>query len=685
MITLLARNLSEGTAMSEKLTFQAETQQLLDILIHSLYTEKEIFLRELISNASDALNRLQFEMLTNDAVLDADAELAIRITLDEDAKTLTISDTGIGMDRAEIIAGLGTIAKSGAKAFVEAMREQPESASDIIGQFGVGFYSAFMVARQVDVVSRSFRPDDEAVMWTASGGTDYTLAPADKTARGTDVVIHLQDDAVEFASEFRVKDIVRRHSDYVAFPIYVGADEEATNKQQAVWRRSPGELEDEDYDSFYKMLTMDFGGAAHHLHIRADVPMQFYALLYIPGSNQPNMFSPRKDPGLKLYARKILIEEYNRELLPEYLSFVQGVVDSEDLPLSVSRESIQATRVMASLKKTITRRILSDLKRMAKNNRDKYLLIFQEFGAWLKQGLVVESDDRDDLQPLLFFQTTRDDDPSQYHSLDDYVERMADNQSDIFYIIADEYSSGARSPHLDAFRQRDIEVLYFTHPVDAMLPMGLPEYKGHKLVSVDSADLDLGDIGEVAEADAAARESLADDAFADLKSRMQQTLGERISDVRESSALVDNPARLVSDDEASSRHMYRINRLLDKEFQLPVKTLELNARHPLMHNLSGMIASGGDDALVEAVIEQVFETALLQDGIHPDPSSMAQRLTLLMQAATGSASINLDFAGVKTTISKPIAAKSAAIDASDLDFGDAEVKPSGDSQDELQK
>ena len=639
--------------MSEKLTFQAETQQLLDILIHSLYTEKEIFLRELISNASDALNRLQFEMLTNAAVLDADAELAIRITLDEDAKTLTISDTGVGMDRAEIIAGLGTIAKSGAKAFIEAMREQPESASDIIGQFGVGFYSAFMVARQVDVVSRSFRSADEAVMWTATGGTDYTLAPAEKTTRGTDVVVHLQDDAVEFASEFRIKDIIRRHSDYVAFPIFVGADEEATNKQQAVWRRSPSELEEADYDSFYKMQTMDFGGAAHHLHIRADVPMQFYALLYIPGSSQPNMFSPRKDPGLKLYARKILIEEYNRELLPEYLSFVQGVVDSEDLPLSVSRESIQATRIMTSLKKTITRRILSELKRMAKNNRDKYLPIFQEFGAWLKQGLVVESDDRGDLEPLLLFQTTHDDDPSQYHSLDDYVGRMTDKQSDIFYIIADEYSSGARSPHLDAFRQRDIEVLYFTQPVDAMLPMGLPTYKEHKLVSVDSADLDLGDIGAVAEADEAPRESLADEAFADLKSRVQQTLGERISDVRESSALVDNPARLVSDDEASSRHMYRINRLLDKDYELPVKALELNARHPLMHNLSSLIASGGDAALVEAVIEQVFETALLQDGIHPDPSSMAQRLTLLMQAATGSEHDALDFSGAGTIIPEP--------------------------------
>ena len=623
--------------MSETRTFQAETRQLLDILIHSLYTEKEIFLRELISNASDALNRLQFEMLTNDAALDADAELAIRITLDEEAKTLTISDTGIGMDRAEVVAGLGTIAKSGAKAFIDAMREQPESASEIIGQFGVGFYSAFMVARQVDVVSRSFRPDDEAVMWSATGGTDYTLATADKATRGTNVIVRLKDDEVEFAREFRVKDIIRRHSDYVAFPIYVGDDDEPSNKQQAIWRRSPSEVEDEDYDSFYKMLTMDFGGAAHHIHVRADVPMQFYALLYIPGTSQPNMFSPRKDPGLKLYARKILIEEYNRELLPEYLSFVQGVVDSEDLPLSVSRESIQATRVMASLKKTITRRVLSELKRMAKNDRDKYLPIYQEFGGWLKQGLVIESDDRADLEPLQFFQSTLDDDPARFHTLDDYVGRMADGQSDIYYIIGDDHSGAVRSPHLDAFRQRGIEVLYFTHPVDAMLTMGMPEYQERKLVSVDSADLDLGDIGEVAEdGEEAPRESLASGDFESLQSRVAQTLGERVSDVVESSALVDSPARLVSDDDSGGRHMFRINRLLDKDYELPVKTLELNPRHPLMHNLSGMIARGGDDMLVEAVIEQVFETALLQDGIHPDPSGMAERLNYLMQAATNS-------------------------------------------------
>ena len=661
--------------MSEEHTFQAETQQLLNILIHSLYTEKEIFLRELISNASDALNRLQFEMLTNDNVVDPQADLEIHIELDEEAKTLTVSDTGIGMNRDEIIAGLGTIAKSGAKAFIEAMADKPDDAAAIIGQFGVGFYSAFMVAKQVDVISRSFRKDDEAIKWSATGGTNYSLETVSKDLRGTEVVIHLKDDEEEFTRGFRIKDIIRRHSDYVAFPIYVGEDEEPTNKQQAIWRRAPSEVEDEEYDSFYKMLTMDFAGASHHIHMRADVPMQFYALLFLPGSGQQNMFSPRAEAGLKLYARKVLIEEYNRELLPEYLSFVQGVVDSEDLPLSVTRESIQATRVMASLKKTITRRVLSELKRMAKLDRDKYLGIFQEFGVYLKQGLVIESEDRSDLEPLMFFQTTHDDDPSQFHTLDEYVERMSANQDDIYYVVADDYASGSRSPHLDVFRQRAIEVLYFTHPVDAMLPMGLADFKGHKLVSVDSADLDLAEVGEAAEAESDEKEALKADSFGALLERVKATLGGRVSDVREGKTLVGSPARLVSENESANRYMFRINRLLDQDYELPVKAMELNPRHPLMHNLSAMIAAGGADDLVEAVAEQIFETALLQDGIHPDPSSMADRLTLLMQAATGSAGADLDFAGAKTVISEPTAVETPQIDLGDLDVGDGDIQP----------
>ena len=368
--------------------------------------------------------------------------------------------------------------------------------------------------------------------------------------------------------------------------------------------------------------------------------------------------------------------------MPEYLGFIQGVVDSEDLPLSVSRESIQATRVMASLKKTITRRVLSELKRMAKNDRDNYLKIFSEFGAFLKQGLVIESDDRSDLEPLMFFQTTHDDDVSKFYSLDEYVERMSENQDDIYYVVADDYRSGTRSPHLDVFRQRAIEVLYFTHPVDAMLPMGMIDFKGHKLVSVDSAELDLEDVGEPAAEQDVERETLGQDAFMTLQARVKAILGERVSDVRESKTLVDSPARLVSEDDSSNRYMFRINRMLDQDFQLPVRALELNLRHPLMLNLGNLVADGDDAALIDAVVEQVFETALLQDGLHPDPSGMAARLTLLMQAATGSASADLDFARVRTVISEPTVVETPQIDLGDLDIGDAEFEPVADDAEE---
>jgi molecular chaperone HtpG len=622
--------------MTETYTFQAETQQLLDILVHSLYKEREIFLRELVSNASDALNRVQFEQLTDSNIKDADADLEIRITFDDEANTLTISDTGIGMTADDMRENLGTIAKSGAKGFIEAIKEaaDSEAAQNIIGQFGVGFYSAFMVADKVRVVSRSYQPDAEAAAWEADGGTEYRIEAADKDTRGTDVTLYLKDDADDFTQPWRLKNIIKRHSDYVAFPIYVGDDDEAANTQQALWRRSPREVEQGDYHNFYQMLTMDFGEPLHTIHMRADVPMQFYALMYIPGSAEMSPLSPRKEPGLKLYARKVLIDEYNTDLLPEYLQFVQGVVDSEDLPLNVSRESIRADRIIARLKSTLTSKVLNELKTMADKETGKYLDIYAEFGRALKQGVVVAPQDKDDLLPLLYFQSSHDDDPDSYHSLDDYVSRMADGQEDIYYVIADDFASARRSPHLDAFRQRDIEVLYFSDPVDAMLPMGLDEYDGHPLRSVDESDIDLSEVGDMQDDDQP--EPLEEATFESVVERVQQVLGQRVSDVRQSKTLVGSPARLVSDEKGGGRHMYRINRLLDREYELPVKSLELNPRHPILHNLSQLMTHNDDNPLIDVTIEQVFETALLQDGLHPDPASMADRINALMEAATGS-------------------------------------------------
>ncbi|QPC84701.1 molecular chaperone HtpG [Phototrophicus methaneseepsis] len=671
--------------MSEMFTFQAETQQLLDILIHSLYTEREIFLRELLSNASDALNRMQFTQLTESDVLDPEAELKITITSDEEAGTMTISDTGIGMTREEVIENLGTIARSGAKNFIQALKDAPnsEAAQNIIGQFGVGFYSVFMAADTVQVVTRSYKPDAEAVMWEADGGTAYSIEPAHKETRGTDIIIKLKDDAKEFASPWKIKDIIRRHSDYIAFPIYVGDDEDPTNKQTAIWRKSPSEVTDEEYDAFYKQFTLDFGEPLHRIHMRADVPMQFYALLFIPSTAQQNMFSPRKEPGLALYSRKILIDEYNNDLLPEYLQFVQGVVDSEDLPLNVSRESVKADRIIARLKGTLTKRIMSDLKKMAANEPDDYLSIYEEFGRYLKQGVVAAPQDKDDLMELLLFQSTHDDDVDEYISLQGYVDRMVEGQNEIYYVVADDFSTARRSPHLEPFRQRGIEVLYFSDPVDAMLPMGLTDYKGHSFRAVDEADIDLTDVGTPKE-DENQPEPLESSSTETLIDRVKSVLGSRVSDVRMSKTLVGSPARLISQENGGTRHMFRINRLLDREYEMPVKALELNPRHPLLHNLSHMLDGNPSSPMIDLVVMQLFETALLQEGIHPDPASMAARLNMLMEAATGTAVETLDFASVLPEKEAP-EAKMADVEAPEAEAFTPEPSSSPEEPDSAEE
>ncbi|MCY3908421.1 MAG: molecular chaperone HtpG [Anaerolineaceae bacterium] len=624
--------------MAEPRAFQAEIRQLLDILVHSLYTEREIFLRELLSNASDALNRAQFEQLTQHDMLDADAEPEIRLAMDGEAGVLTVSDNGIGMARADMEQNLGVIAHSGAKAFVAAMQEGNTTAQDVIGQFGVGFYSVFMVAQRVRVVSRSHLPDERTWAWESGGDETWTIEEAQRERRGTDVIITLRDDAQEFLKPFRLKDIVRRHSDYIAFPIFVGDEGEATNRQTALWRQGARDISAEQYAEFYRTLTLDFGEPRAQLHLRADVPLQFYALLYVPQGDGPNLLGMQRDPGLKLYARKVLIEEATTELLPEWLQFVVGVVDSEDLPLSVSRESVQATRVMARLKQTLTRRLLGELKRLAEDERERYLELWQVFGRYLRQGLAVSEEERESLEALLFFNSTRDDDAESWHSLQDYAGRLAQGQTDIYYILGEDIHSARRSPHLDAFRRRGIEVLYFTDPVDPFMLMGLESYGEHRLRNVDEADIELEGIGDAGdEAEDEQGEALGESAFDALQARFRAVLGERVQEVRASHSLVDSPARLVSAEGAQERYLYRVNRLLEREVELPVRTLELNPRHGLLHNLGGMLAARPQDPLIDATIEQLYETALLQDGLHPDPAAMADRLLLLMEAATGGA------------------------------------------------
>ncbi|MBK8021680.1 MAG: molecular chaperone HtpG [Chloroflexi bacterium] len=626
--------------MSEQFAFKAEIQQLLNILIHSLYTDREIFLRELISNASDALNRAQFESLTNANMVDAGVEPRIHLKADSDAGTLTISDTGIGMTHDDLVDNLGVIAHSGAKSFIEMLKASQNSSGaaiqELIGQFGVGFYSVFMVADKVRVVTRSARQDDQAWVWESTGGDTFTIEPGERAGRGTDVIVHLKEDAKEFLQDRTLRDIVRRHSNYITFPITIGDDTAPANKQTAIWRQEPKEVTEEQYNEFYKMHTLDFEEPLHRITMRADVPFQFYALLYVPTNAERTILSRRSEPGLALYARKVLIQEYHKDLLPEYLGFIQGVVDSEDLPLNVSRESVQANRIMANLKKSLTNKVLSELKRLSENKADVYQKVFGQFGRLIKQGLVASPDDRDQILPLLRFPSTHSADPEVWTSLADYVSRMATNQIDIYYVLGDDFHSASRSPHLDSFRKRGIEVLFLVDPVDPFMLMGLNEFEGHTLRSADDADIDLRGIGEVKdeERDEEKPEPLPEVEFTTLRDRFAQVLGERVTDVRESKSLVDSPARLVGSGSAPQRNMYRINRLINQDYDLPVKMLELNPRHALVRNLSSMLAHDASNPLIDVVVEQVFETALLQEGLHPDPASMADRLYQLMRAAT---------------------------------------------------
>jgi molecular chaperone HtpG len=616
----------------ESMEFRAEVQQLLNILANSLYTEREIFLRELISNASDALHRIQFEMLTNRDVLDPDTELAIRLTFDGDVRTLTISDTGIGMTRDELIENLGTIAHSGAMAFLKGL-EEGQRLTDIIGQFGVGFYSVFMVAEEVVVNTRSYHPDAQAWRWASTGGSDFTLAPSDKVSRGTSIEVKLKEDAKEFASAWRLDQVVKKHSDYVSFPIYVGDKKEASNRQTALWRQSPQEVEEKEYEDFYRQLTLDFEKPLLHVHLITDVPVDIRSLLYIPRKLERGPLRLRTEHGLKLYSKKVLIQEYNKDLLPEYLNFVEGVVDSEDVPLNISRETVQSSRVMRQIQKALTGRVIKSLHELAEERSDDYHMFWDEFGPFIKQGIAINPLDHDDLLPLLRFHSSTSGD--DLVSLADYIERMAEDQKAIYYILGSNRASVHHSPHLDTFRAHDLQVLYLLDPLDGFMMQGMKEYKGKSFQNVDDPELELPKLkGKEPEAEAEADVSVAQADFDQLTTHFKDVLGDRVTQVRESKLLTGSPCRLVSPEAGPERELQRVRRLLEQDFQVPPKILEINRQHPLIQNLAHLIAAQPGNTLVDAAIEQLFENLLLLEGLHPNPAQMVPRIQTLLEAAT---------------------------------------------------
>ena len=614
---------------SGPIAFQTEIKQLLNILVHSLYTKKEIFLRELLSNASDALTQMRFVQQTDREILDPSLDLEIRIEIDTEDKLLKISDTGIGMTSEEMETNLGTIAQSGAKAFLEAAEGDEKGLMDVIGRFGVGFYSVFMAAEWVKVTSRSFQLDEEAASWYATGADTFEMGTADKETRGTTIEVKLNEDALEFLETNRIREIIKTHSDYVPYPIFIEGEGDQINQQSAIWRENPRSVEEDQYQDFYRQLTLEMEQPLEKIHFVADAPLMIYALLYFPAKPDRGMFTLREQDGLKLFARKILIENYSKDLLPPYFRFIQGVVDAEDLPLNVSRESVQATAMITRINKILTNQVIQKLKEMVNKDPEKYLDFWTGFGQFLKEGVAANDSNRDELSTLLRFHSTTM--PDQWTSLDEYLNHMKPGQDKIYYILGDDESSVSRSPHLDYFQTHCYEVLTLTDPIDSFMLLGLREYKEFALQNVASSDLNLPDELEQDEVmEEGESPSLSDEAVDGLIDIFKDILGERITDVRMTDRLTNSVARLVDAQGSLGQEMQRVYRMMDKDYQIPKKVLEINPDHSIMKKISQL---PDDDHRRELIVEQVFESTLLIEGLHPDPASMIPRIQQLMESA----------------------------------------------------
>jgi molecular chaperone HtpG len=614
---------------SGPIAFQTEIKQLLNILVHSLYTKREIFIRELLSNASDALTQMRFVMQTDREIIDPSLDLEIRIEIDPDEKLIKISDTGIGMTSEEMKTNLGTIAQSGAKAFLEAAEGDEKDLLDVIGRFGVGFYSVFMAAEWVKVTSHSYQPDEEAASWFATGADTFEMGSSDKQTRGTTIEIKLNEDAQEFLDKNRLREIIKTHSDYVPYPIFIEGEEEQINQQTAIWRENPRSVEEDQYQDFYRQLTLEMEQPLDKIHFVADAPLMIYALLFMPAKPDRGLFTLREQDGLKLFARKILIENYSKDLLPPYFRFIQGVVDAEDLPLNVSRESVQATAMISRIKKILTNQVIQKLKDMASKDPEKYLEFWAEFGLFLKEGVAANDNNRDELSALLRFHSTTN--PDQWISLDDYLDHMKPGQDKIYYILGDDESSVSRSPHLDYFQTHCYEVLTLTDPVDSFMLLGLREYKEIPLQNVAASDLNLPEETDQEELNQEKRTpTLSEEDLDSLLSTFTDILGDRVSDVQITDRLTNSVARLVDAKGSLGQEVQRVYRMMDKDYQIPKKVLEINPDHPILQKISQL---ADDDLRRELIVEQVFESTLLIEGLHPDPASMIPRIQKLMESA----------------------------------------------------
>jgi molecular chaperone HtpG len=629
-----------ATAQKETLDFQAEVSQVLNLVIRSLYSNKEIFLRELISNASDAAEKLRFEALGNDALYEGDSNLRIRVSVDKDAGTVSISDNGIGMSRQEVGETIGTIASSGTRKFIENLSGDNAKDSQLIGQFGVGFYSAFIVADKVTLTTRrAGMAAEEGVRWESTGEGSYTIENVDRAERGTEIVLHLREDEKEFADAWRLRSIISKFSDHIAIPVEMlkepepagegeeqqpATEWEQVNKGTALWMRNKSDVSDDEYHEFYKNTCHDFENPLNWSHNRVEGTNEYTSLLFIPSRAPFDMWDREQKHGVKLYVRRVFIMDEVDKLMPHYLRFVKGVVDSDDLPLNVSREILQHNKKIDTIRNANVKRVLGLLEKMAKDDAEQYQKFWSEFGNVLKEGPAEDFANREKIGGLLRFATTKSEGDGQTVSLDQYIERMVEKQEKIYYITADTLSAARNSPHLEVFKKKDIEVLLLTDRVDEWLVSHFTDYKDKHLQSVAKGELDLGDLEDKEDKEKVEK---AAEEHKHLIERVKTALGDAVKEVRVSSRLTDSPACLVVGDYDMSQNLARVLKQLGQDAPMPTPVIEINLEHPLLQRMD----NEADEDKFGELAKLVFDQALLAEGGQlEDPAGFVHRLNRLM-------------------------------------------------------
>ena len=625
----------------ETLGFQAEVKQLLNLMIHSLYSNKEIFLRELISNASDATDKLRFEALTDRALFEEDAELKIRVSFDPKARTITVADNGIGMSRQEVIEQIGTIAKSGTREFFQSLTGDQAKDAHLIGQFGVGFYSAFIVADKVTLETRrAGLAKEHGVRWESDGSGEYTVETIEKAARGTEVTLHLKEGEDELLSGFRLRDIIRKYSDHITLPIVMKQEEwdkdnrvyrttgkdETVNQASALWARPKSEITEDQYHEFYKHVAHDFEAPLAYTHNKVEGTKEYTQLLYVPARAPFDLWDRDHRRGIKLYVRRVFIMDDAEHLMPAYMRFVRGVIDSNDLPLNVSREILQESKDVETIRAGSVRRVLSLLEDLAENQKDKYATFWNEFGRVLKEGVGEDHANRERIAKLLRFASTQKDTEAQEVSLADYVSRMKEGQDKIYYVTADSFAAARNSPHLEIFRKKGVEVLLMYDRVDEWVASHLTEFEGKALQSVAKGRLELGKLEDEAEKK---QEEAEVGEYKALVERVKKALGERVKDVRVTLRLTESPACLVVDEHDMSAHLQRLLKAAGQKAPDSKPILEVNPHHALVQRLK----DEADEQRFADLAQILFDQALLAEGgALDDPAGFVKRLNQLMLA-----------------------------------------------------